>query len=70
MRLRRLARSGARGRGSSGTASGVRVRLSLRRRRRGLPSSVSPRRGSSSRVLLRVGSPCDFRPLAVAHEYF
>ncbi|XP_028172582.1 uncharacterized protein LOC114361659 [Ostrinia furnacalis] len=39
-----------------GTAGVVRVRRSLRQRRRGLPSSVSPRRGSGSRVQLRVGS--------------
>lgn len=39
-----------------GTAGDVRVRRSLRQRRRGLPSSVSPRRGSGSRVQLRVSS--------------
>lgn len=50
-----------------GTGGGVRVRRSLDRRRRGLPSSVSLRRGNGSRVLLRAA-----RPLlaCVALEYF
>lgn len=70
MRCRGPARTGSEPRSGKGTVVVVRVRRSLRRRRRGLPSSVSPRRGSGSRVQLRVGSGCGPRPLCVAHEYF
>ncbi|CAH4032848.1 unnamed protein product [Pieris brassicae] len=69
MRVSRLSRTASPALIPKEMARKVRVRRSLRRRRRGLPSSVSPRQGNSSRVLFCVGSLRDFRPL-VAHEYF